>query len=148
MSGELLRLGYRIRFRPGGHSMQPTIRDGEAVTVAPVNPRTVKRGDILLYSTGAGVIAHRVVAVSRDAAAGRYFLLRGDSSSTTDKPVAAHQVLGRIVYVEREGRRISLAGRSVRIRHGATLLAARIRRRLAQASRLCEITAGKPRAGI
>ena len=46
---ELLRRGAYVRFRAIGASMQPTIEDGELITVAPVAPESVKRGDILLY---------------------------------------------------------------------------------------------------
>jgi hypothetical protein len=49
-SHELLRLGYGVRFRAGGRSMHPTIRDGEMITVAPVTPEDIKPGDIILTS--------------------------------------------------------------------------------------------------
>ncbi|HKR00519.1 MAG TPA: S24 family peptidase, partial [Pyrinomonadaceae bacterium] len=63
LSTELLRRGYSVRFRPRGFSMLPTIRDGEAILVEPVEEEAIRRGDILLYRTERGVIAHRVVEI-------------------------------------------------------------------------------------
>jgi cell wall-associated NlpC family hydrolase len=113
--------------------MQPTIKDGEAITVAPVSSHQVKRGDILLYCTGRGMIAHRVVKTGVDRERGAYFIMRGDSSVSADEPVAAGRVLGKVVSVERRGRTISLSGRRAFIRHSANLWALKIRRRIASA---------------
>jgi hypothetical protein len=46
--------------------MHPTIKEGETITVAPVAPFNIKRGDILLYLAGMKVIAHRVVSIKRE----------------------------------------------------------------------------------
>jgi signal peptidase I len=108
VSTDLLSRGYSVRFRPGGHSMHPTIRDGEAVTVEPVDPGKVKRGDIVLYRTAGGVIAHRVTLIERREDKPEVFHLRGDASTSLDAPVRAEQILGRVVSVERTGRTISL----------------------------------------
>jgi signal peptidase I len=63
--------------------MQPTIEDGEMITVAPVAPEAVKRGDILLYrgqqGSHASVLIHRVVGITRSQPV-RIFRLRGDAS--------------------------------------------------------------------
>jgi hypothetical protein len=111
--------------------MQPTIRDGEAITVAPVRPDEVKRGDILLCRKGEGLIAHRVLKIqARKWAEESYFILRGDSSLDCDEPLAAGSVLGRVVSVERSGRTIKLWGRGAGIRRRANLCAMRLKRRL------------------
>ncbi len=108
-SYELLRLGYAVRFRAGGQSMHPTIKDGEMITVEPVTPCDIKRGDILLYQFKKGAIAHRVLRVEREDAQ-LQFILRGDSSVTCDAPVRAEKILGRVISVERKGRAINLVG--------------------------------------
>ena len=61
LTTELLQRGIPIRFRATGISMQPTIADGEMITIVPVEPQEIKRGDIILYRTKTGVIAHRVI---------------------------------------------------------------------------------------
>jgi len=44
-----------------------------------------------------------------------FFLLRGDASSTCNDPVAPWQVLGKVVAVQREGRRVGLTSRRAKI---------------------------------
>jgi hypothetical protein len=46
--------------------MYPTIRNNEVIGVEPVKPSQVKRGDIILYRTDRGVIAHRVVRIENE----------------------------------------------------------------------------------
>jgi hypothetical protein len=129
LSAELLRLGYRVRFRPKGESMHPTIKDGEAVNMEPIEPVDVRRGDIILYksSTARGVIAHRVVGVNRSEGDVTSFILRGDASRTCDLPVAPEQVLGRVVSVEREGGTDDLAGGRAKALWAARRLVSRIK---------------------
>ena len=115
---ELLRRGAYVRFRAIGASMQPTIEDGELITVAPVAPESVKRGDILLYQNERGVFAHRVVGrvkgtvplLEGDCPLDHY-LLRGDASVSCDAPVQLEQVIGRVVAVQRGGRNLALDSR-------------------------------------
>ena len=98
--------------------MQPTIEDGELITVAPVAPESVKRGDILLYRSEQGVHAHRVVGrvkgtvplLEGDCPLDHY-LLRGDASVSCDAPVQLEQVIGRVVAVQRGGRNLALDSR-------------------------------------
>src|SRR2546422_5010470 len=105
ITGELLRCGNRVRFRAVGARMQPTIEDGELITVAPVEPAAVKRGDILLYQGERGLIAHRLVGLRRSAKGEDVrYLLQGDASVDRDDPVQPEQVLGRVVAVQRGGR--------------------------------------------
>ena len=59
----VLRNGYRTRFRAGGGSMWPTIRPGEAITVELATASEVRLKDIVLYRTERGVIGHRVVGI-------------------------------------------------------------------------------------
>jgi signal peptidase I len=114
ISTALLADGYSVRFRPGGNSMSPAIRDGEAVTVAPVLACEVRRGDIILYRAERGLIAHRVTQLMGETGA-PVFITRGDSATSCDAPVSAQQVLGRVICVERNGRPQSLKGLHVRL---------------------------------
>ena len=116
ITAELLRRGAYVRFRAIGASMQPTIEDGELITVAPVAPGSVKRGDILLYQSESGVHAHRVVGVVKgtvtiDGGDSPPYLLRGDASVSCDAPVQLEQVIGRVVAVQRGGRNLALDSR-------------------------------------
>ena len=132
----LLRQGYGVRFYAKGWSMYPTIKDGEMITVEPVVPSQVRRGDILLYHNGKGMIAHRVVRIARkkallnpqDSVLGTVFILRGDASSTCDEPVEADQVLGKVVSVEQNGRLIDLDGWKSMILYAVHLYGSRFKR--------------------
>ena len=104
----LLGEGRDVRFSAPGRSMYPAIREGETITVRPVPPAAVKKGDILLYRWQEGVIAHRVVGIERGAAGNTWLILRGDASGARTERVAPDQVLGRVVAVNRNGRQLDL----------------------------------------
>ena len=122
LMAELLQLGNSVRFRANGSSMVPNIYEGEAITVEPVVPGDVKRGDIILYRSQRGVIAHRVVSLPTHSSVpdpDPLFLLRGDASLSCDEPVEARQILGRVAFVEREGGAVNLAGTAAKMWHQA-----------------------------
>ena len=121
LTTELLSQGATVRFRPSGRSMYPSIREGEVITVEPVAASDVKLADIVLYRSERGLIAHRVIEIaSRDA---RVFRLQGDASLSCDEPVAAEQILGRVVGVQRNGRSVGLASRGAKMWHQVRRLA-------------------------
>jgi signal peptidase len=107
---EVLGRGHSVRFRAKGTSMTPTIREGEVITVVPVQPNGIRRGEIILYRSERGVFGHRVVRVTRGRAGSVVLLPRGDACQTCDEPVEESAVLGRIVAVERDGESLDLAG--------------------------------------
>ena len=108
ISTELLANGYSVRFRAPGNSMHPAINDGELIIVKPVMPSDLKRGDIVLYRLNSGVIAHRVVRILRKKDGAPSFLLQGDAAGACDYPVEAHQILGKVTSVQRDGRSVNL----------------------------------------
>jgi hypothetical protein len=141
VSTELLQCGHSVRFQAPGRSMHPTIKEGETITVEPVQPPAVRTGDIVLYRTEAGVIAHRVIRIERrdsssEAAlraqeqgvkprpspsqssalsAQQLFFLRGDASANCDRPIEGGHILGKVVSVERDGRLIDPYGTNARV---------------------------------
>lgn len=122
----LLQQGCRVRFRPGGQSMRPAIKDGEAILVEPVKLSQIHPDDIILYRMERGVIAHRVQRLEQRGG-DILFITRGDTSHADDAPVPAEDVLGLVVAVERDGRTITLTGRTARWRRAARRLASRVR---------------------
>ncbi len=126
---ELLREGHQVRFKAPGDSMYPTIYDGDLITVEPIEPSDAIVGDILLYGHENGVVAHRLMDIQapiekpseklRDSSQASllpfqssvlnsqpFFTLRGDAAINSDTPVSSEQILGKIVSIERNGRRI------------------------------------------
>jgi polysaccharide biosynthesis/export protein len=92
ISSELLQSGYSIEFQANGNSMYPAIKNGEMITVQPVEISNIKAGDVVLYRNQNRVIAHRVVRVKDS-----QVILRGDSVQTFDAPIYAHQILGKVI---------------------------------------------------
>jgi len=135
VADSLLAAGFKLRFRAGGHSMGAAVRDGERVTVAPVDARDVAIGDIVLCQTWRGPLAHRVQRVERAAAGAVRFVLRGDASFEDDRAIAAGQLLGRLVSVERNGRGFDLAVRGGALGRRLFVAALRARAALASATR-------------
>ncbi len=87
--------------------MGPTIRDGDIVTVAPVDLRTVRRGDVILYASERGITAHRVVEFRKGLST---FITQGDAPGSSREDVGTTAVLGRVESVERGGIRIPFSG--------------------------------------
>jgi hypothetical protein len=157
---DLLSRGFSVRFQAKGKSMQPTIQEGEGIEVAPVEPSQIKQGDIILYQIQSTPIAHRVVAINgvRGKGSGvrnhrssildllsssvcrhssalnpRYaFILRGDSSVSCDKAVAPQQILGKVVSVERNGRRLKLDSKRAKMLYQARLWTSRLKRAISR----------------
>jgi RimJ/RimL family protein N-acetyltransferase len=102
---ELLRgmveRGLTFRTKARGLSMTPLIRDGDVVTIDPMDRSDPRVGEVVAFvdSGGRGLALHRVVARKE---AG--WLLRGDNCRESDGVVPRDQILGRVVRVERNGR--------------------------------------------
>lgn len=105
LAAEILLKGGSFQFRAHGASMAPFIRDGDLLTVAPVDATLLKIGDVALVRTRWDRLkAHRVVSKTVQ---GGVLLLetRGDARLSPDRPVPGDRVLGRVVRAQR-GRRV------------------------------------------
>lgn len=108
LSAEILRRDSIVRFRARGGSMHPFIKDGDIVEVAPTTAPSIAAGDVVLFSVSPGLVfAHRVIKKQyRDTEL--VFLIKGDAKPQPDHEVYSRQVLGKVIAIERNGRRISL----------------------------------------
>ena len=118
-SVDLLCRGHRVRFSAPGRSMHPTIREGETITVEPLDPRDVKKGDIILYRSNSGVTAHRVVCIEKADISGEPAQSSKVSNETIDrKNLPLHEVSIKAVrpllksYPGRDGPQSRDSGRS------------------------------------
>jgi len=110
---ELMRLvlgrGRNWRIRALGKSMTPFIRHGDDITFAPVSAeRGIGLGDVVAHirrlPTGTRLVVHRVVGRR-----GSSYLIRPDPGLGYNAlPVPPSDILGRVVRVERGGKRIKL----------------------------------------
>ena len=108
----VLQRGLQVRFLAHGQSMQPNVLNGDAVIAEPVDARELRRGDIALTLGAHGVLLHRVIGL--DPATNR-IITRGDAGQQNDTP--AELVLGRAVFLERDGKRMSLQRPGTKLLH-------------------------------
>ncbi|MCX6559338.1 MAG: S24/S26 family peptidase [Candidatus Aminicenantes bacterium] len=103
----ILAEGRSVRFRAGGSSMRPHLRDGDIVLIGPV-ARPYEIGDVAAFagSPEGALLIHRLVGI-QDAA----FRFKGDSAKFFDPPVPRDDVFGIVLSVERRGRSVRSAGR-------------------------------------
>ncbi len=106
--------GQQIRRVPAvGSSMLPLIAEGDLLLVAP-GTRDIRVGDVIVFHTEEGLIAHRVLRIRRRQ--DRWiWLTKGDNALAPDPPVRGEQILGRVVGIVRpDGRCIRLDSRTWR----------------------------------
>jgi len=101
----VLEHGKQFRFRAGGMSMFPFIRNGDVATITPLGPGDPRLGDVVafLQITNSSLTLHRVVG-----AEGHRYELRGDSAMQSDGMIPVENILGKAVRVERHGRDVRL----------------------------------------
>ena len=140
-AAELLGKGHKVKFRAPGDSMFPTILNGDEITVEPIKPEATTIGDIVRYLSKNGVIAHRVLRIKnkRDSHSHAqasvldpqpYFILRGDAAMVCDDSVSADRILGKVKFVEREGRRIDPYCLRIKLHYKTRRFGSRIKRLL------------------
>ena len=101
---ELLRAGHPVAFRVSGISMDPTLHDGDRVTLAAIGPRTPRRGDMIAFRRGEQLVLHRVLSVITGANGDVRYLTAGDGLLYADGLQPATAVIGRVVSVQRASR--------------------------------------------
>lgn len=84
----------RTILRVHGRSMYPALRNGVRLEVQPVAYDELKRGDLVVFNNGNGIICHRLINKAR-----RLCYLKGDTNLFSDPPVVWSQVLGRVTRV-------------------------------------------------
>ena len=119
LSAQILLQGGSFQFRARGSSMTPLVRDGDLLTIAPVDAAGLQIGDVALYRMPRDrIVAHRVVG--RTIQGGELvFEMRGDARLASDRLVPADCILGRAVRLQR-------GDRSRRLDRGPWRLAARL----------------------
>ena len=100
---EVLRKGLPFTFRARGFSMSPFIKDGDDLTLFPLNGIPPGLGDVVAFiHKGTGVpFIHRVVGKKENT-----YLLKGDNATETDGFISESDLLGCVRMVERRGLRV------------------------------------------
>ena len=98
----VLNKGAYFRFQGKGFSMSPFIKDGDVLTIAPVQGSAPGFGDVVVFThpnTGR-LIIHRVIGKK----AGSY-LTKGDNAPEEDGLISRAAIVGRVAKVERDGKK-------------------------------------------
>ena len=102
----LLEGGLAVGLPVTGFSMAPTLVPGDRIVVAPFLGLPAP-GQIIVVRAAAGIVAHRLVSVDlRDGR--RVYRTQGDAEDGLDAGVLREDLLGRVVEVLRDGRRIEI----------------------------------------
>ena len=112
LAAESLRSSGTLRLQVTGWSMLPAVWPGDTLVVESVSSNAVAEGDIVLFSRDRRLFAHRVVA--QDSAPGDRILTQGDAMPVPDSPVSDKELLGKVSFIVRNGKRIE-PSRSLRI---------------------------------
>ncbi len=137
----LLQRGLKVRFRARGESMQPNILDGDAVVVAPAAGNDLERGDVVLARGEDGFRVHRVL---QEGPIGGEIITRGDAGQENDPATAV--VLGKVIAIERVGKRTSITKPGTRFLHASRTLLHRLK--LASARRFKKLGSGLALFGL
>ena len=88
-----LQKGETVQFRPRGNSMQGKIESGQPCTVEPVDPQTLRAGDIVLCKVNGRQYLHLVKAVQ----GGRFQI--GNNRGRINGWVSADGIYGRCTRI-------------------------------------------------
>ncbi|MBV8518578.1 MAG: hypothetical protein JO197_14365 [Acidobacteria bacterium] len=119
---DLLGRGHEVQFRARGDSMHPLIHGDDLLHVVPAHPASIARGDVVLTRAARGLTAHRVLRIDATT-----LVTRGDNAPADDPPASFDQLLGRVAFAERDGRRVR-----VRRARGIALTMLRLTTRVVQ----------------
>ena len=115
LAEEVIRTFGVVRLRVFGTSMAPAILPGDLVSIERASLNEISTGDVVLFQQRGRFFVHRVVDCKRAAAAGTHeeacLITRGDRLRNDDPPVNSSELLGRVVSLERNHRKVEIPGR-------------------------------------
>ncbi len=103
LASEVLRSFGKLRFAATGWSMLPSVFPGETLVVERISAGEPQVGDVVLVGREGRLCAHRVVSIAWDSENPRW-ITQGDGMAAPDRPVLAHELLGRVAYLIRAGK--------------------------------------------
>jgi uncharacterized protein (UPF0248 family) len=109
-------IGREKIFRVRGTSMLPLIHECDALGVMPVSSiEQLKIGDIAVYKSGTGIIAHRIIGIYR----------KGDRTTLREKgdrgaayhTISGQQIIGRVIKIYQPEKTLDLSEYSWVVKH-------------------------------
>jgi hypothetical protein len=104
---DALKRTGRISLRVQGASMLPWVRPQDIALIRQTAMENVRCGDIVLFRRENQLFVHRIVQKQGSMEAGQ-LLAKGDAHPTSDGILKEQELLGRVVRIHRQGRRIDL----------------------------------------
>ena len=101
----LLQCGT-LRLKVNGSSMVPTIWPEDVLMISTIRDEEIRPGQIALYRRNGRLFVHRVIG-DKCPANGEQVLLRGDCMPQADPPVPVRDLLGKVDYILRNGKKIA-----------------------------------------
>jgi signal peptidase len=100
---------YRLIDLPAqGTSMFPLIKEGDICTFRSCDPSKLKKGDIVLFfSSESKLVAHRFYQ-SKRIDNEQLFLFKGDSNIKEDHPITREHIIGKLAFIKRKRKKISI----------------------------------------
>lgn len=95
------RLGGATAYTVLTGSMAPGMPPGSLAVVRPVDPATLRTGNVITYQLKSGepaVVTHRLVGVASTPGGELRFTARGDANGANDPPVLPDQIRGSLWY--------------------------------------------------
>ncbi|HMH12541.1 MAG TPA: S26 family signal peptidase [Edaphobacter sp.] len=92
-----------VRLKVSGASMIPAVWPGDVITVRRRDFAELQPGQIVLYRQEEKLVAHRIACVRGDR-----LTTRGDSLCYDDPPIRESDIVGQVVCLLRNGRRVHL----------------------------------------
>ncbi len=112
LAEEVVRTFGGVRLRVFGTSMAPSILPGDLVLIQRASLRDISPGEVVLFLQKGRLFVHRVVdrkvTATADSHGESYLITRGDRLRHDDPPVSSLELLGRIVSIERDNRKVEL----------------------------------------
>ena len=111
---ELLETRGRVSLCVYGASMMPWVRPGDIAMIRTVGAETLRCGHVVLFRRNNSLFVHRIVEKKGPLDAAQ-ILVKGDAHPTSDGLMEQGELLGRVVWLYRNGRRIDLEARGQRV---------------------------------
>jgi signal peptidase I len=112
LAEEVVRIFGEVRLRVFGTSMVPSILPGDLVSVHRADLHDISPAEVVLFLQNGRLFVHRVVdrkvVAIAEGPEELCLITRGDRLRADDPPVCSAELLGRVVSIERDCRKVEL----------------------------------------
>ena len=98
---------YKIRVSIIGESMYPLLQTHDTIIIAPAKISDLLYGDIIVYTRGENLICHRIIKKFKTDN-NITLITKGDNSLNLDLPLLEDNIIGKVIEIEIQNRKICL----------------------------------------